>query len=304
MADIKEEQERVRKLLDERQAILLAHYYQREEVQEIADLLGDSLALSIEAARTDAPVIVFAGVHFMAESAAIISPERTVLLPRPDAGCALADWITAVQLRKFRENNPELLVVTYINSSAAVKAESDICCTSANALRVVNSLPEGRKILMTPDGNLARYTARQTTREIVPWEGHCPVHQDLTAAEVRKTKQDWPGAPFAAHPECNPAVLEEADFVGSTTAILRFARETDAKTVIVGTERGIFHRLRQENPEKRFIPASGGLLCETMKYTTLTDIIAALETMSPVITVPEAVRIPAKRALDRMLALG
>ena len=157
---------------------------------------------------------------------------------------------------------------------------------------------------MAPDGNLARYTARHTGREIVPWEGHCPVHQDLTAAEVRQTKQAWPGAPFAAHPECNPAVLDEADFVGSTTAILRFARETDAQTVIIGTERGIFHRLRQENPAKCFIPASEGLLCETMKYTTLTDIITALETMSPVISVPEPVRIPAKRALDRMLALG
>lgn len=304
MTDIQAWQQKVRRLLKERRAILLAHYYQRDEIQEIADLRGDSLALSIEAARTDAPVIVFAGVHFMAESAAIISPERTVLLPRPDAGCALADWITAAQLEKAREADPELLVVTYINSSAAVKAMSDICCTSANAVRVVNSLPEGRKILMAPDGNLARYAARHTTREIIPWNGHCPVHHDITVDEVRRVKAAWPGAPFAAHPECNPAVLDEADFVGSTTAILRFARETDAQTVLIGTERGIFHKLREESPGKRFVPVSDRLLCETMKYTTLPDIVAALETMSPVISVPEAVRIPAKRALDRMLALG
>jgi quinolinate synthase len=304
MTDIQAWQQKVRRLLKERRAILLAHYYQRDEIQEIADLRGDSLALSIEAARTDAPVIVFAGVHFMAESAAIISPERTVLLPRPDAGCALADWITAAQLEQAREADPELLVVTYINSSAAVKAMSDICCTSANAVRVVNSLPEGRKILMAPDGNLARYAARHTTREIIPWNGHCPVHHDITVDEVRRVKAAWPGAPFAAHPECNPAVLDEADFVGSTTAILRFARETDAQTVLIGTELGIFHQLREESPGKRFVPVSDRLLCETMKYTTLPDIVAALETMSPVISVPEAVRIPAKRALDRMLALG
>jgi quinolinate synthase len=304
MTNVQELQQKVRRLLKTRKAILLAHYYQRDEIQEIADFLGDSLALSMEAARTDAEVIVFVGVHFMAESAAIISPDRTVLLPRPDAGCALADGITAEQLKKVREADPELMVVTYINSSAAVKALSDICCTSANAVRVVNSLPGGKRVLMAPDGNLARYTAHHTDREIIPWEGCCPVHQDLSVAEVQRVKETWPGAPFLAHPECNPAVLAEADFVGSTTAILRFARESIAETIIIGTERGIFYSLKKESPGKRFVPASNGLLCETMKYTTLDDIITALETMTPVITVPEAVGAPAKRALDRMLALG
>ncbi|MBE9546459.1 MAG: quinolinate synthase NadA [Proteobacteria bacterium] len=294
-------QKKIRKLLKERNAVLLAHYYQRDEIQEIADIQGDSLALSIEAARTDADIIVFAGVLFMAESASIISPDKTVLIPRLDAGCSLADMITVSQLKRAREENPDASVVTYVNSSAEIKAESDICCTSANALRVVNSLKDAKKVLMVPDGNLARYTSRFTDKEIIPWDGYCSVHHFVTPEEIRRMKDKYPRAKFAAHPECAPQVLDMADFVGSTSGIIRFARETDAEEIIVGTEIGIMYQLKKDNPEKRFISASDNLICHTMKYITLEDILNSLVEMKHVIKVPEEVRIPAKKALDRML---
>jgi quinolinate synthase len=231
-------QNEIRTLLSERNAILIAHYYQREEIQEIANLLGDSLALSIEAARTDAEVVVFAGVHFMAESAAIVSPEKTVLLPRPDAGCPLADMITPEQLAQARAEHPNAAVVTYVNSTAAIKAASDICCTSANAFKVVNSLTEAREVLMIPDGNLARYTAKFTDKKIIPWNGYCPVHHFLTPEEVLRTKTLHPGAPFAVHPECRTEVLALADYVGSTAGIIDFAAKSPAREIIIGTEEG------------------------------------------------------------------
>ncbi|MDD5712774.1 MAG: quinolinate synthase NadA [Smithellaceae bacterium] len=304
MTDTAVLQERIRALLKERNAVLLAHYYQRDEIQEIADFLGDSLALSIEAAKTKAEVLVFAGVHFMAESASILSPGKTVLLPRLEAGCPLADMITAERLATARREDPEAVVVTYINSSAAIKALSDLCCTSANALKVVNSVEEGRRILMVPDGNLARYTASRAGREVTPWPGYCPVHHNLTAVQVEKVKADHPGAPFAAHPECRAEVLALADFVGSTTAILAYAERSDAPEVIIGTEIGIMCQLKKRAPGKNFIPASEGLVCETMKLITLEDILASLTEMKHVVKVPEEVRIPAKKALDRMLALA
>lgn len=296
-------QNEIRKLLRERSAILIVHYYEREEIQEIADILGDSLALSIEAARTNADVIVFAGVHFMAESAAIVSPEKTILLPRLDAGCPLADMITPEQLAQTRKENPDAAVVAYVNSTAAIKAQSDICCTSANAVKVVNSLAEYKEILMIPDGNLARYTAGFTDKKIIPWNGYCPVHHFLTPEEVLRTKALHPGAPFAAHPECRTEVLMMADFVGSTAGIIRFAAKSSAREIIIGTEEGVIVKMRKGSPDKTFISASGNLICRTMKLTTLEDIRDALREMKHVIRVPEEIRVPAKRAIDRMLAL-
>jgi quinolinate synthase len=296
--------DRVRELLKVKSGILLAHYYQRDEVQEIADFTGDSLALSFEAAKTKADVIVFAGVHFMAESASILSPDKTVLLPRFEAGCALADTITVEALEAEKKKYPAAAVVTYINSSAAIKAASDICCTSANALRVVESLTDAKRILMIPDGNLARYTAKFTSKQIIPWGGTCPVHQNLSPDEVLAAKARHPGAKFAAHPECREAVLALADFVGSTSGIIAYAGKMEGSELIFGTEMGILYQLRTRYPGKTFIPASETMICETMKLTTLEDILRALTVMAPAVKVPEAIRIPAKKCLDRMLAVG
>ena len=296
--------DKIRSLLKEKNGILLAHYYQRDEVQEIADFTGDSLALSFEAAKTKADVIVFAGVHFMAESASILSPDKTVLLPRFEAGCALADTITVEALEAEKKKYPAAAVVTYINSSAAIKAASDICCTSANAVRVVESLTDAKRILMIPDGNLARYTAKFTSKEIIPWGGTCPVHQNLSPDEVLAAKARHPGAKFAAHPECREAVLALADFVGSTSGIIAYAGKMEGSELIFGTEMGILYQLRTRYPGKTFIPASEKMICETMKLTTLEDILRALTVMAPAVTVPEAIRIPAKRCLDRMLEVG
>ena len=297
-------QKEIRQLLKEKNAVLLAHYYQRAEIQEIADILGDSLALSMEAARTDAEVLVFAGVHFMAESASILSPDKTVLLPKPDAGCPLADMITPEKLLTARKNHPHAAVVTYINSSAAIKAMSDICCTSANAVKIVNSLRDAKEILMVPDGNLACYVAGLTDKKIIPWDGYCPVHHHLTAEDVLKRKEKYPRVTFAAHPECRPEVLALADYVGSTTGIIRYAGQEGFKEMLVGTEQGVFYQLKKQNPGKTFIPISDQMICEDMKKITLKDILAAITGMKTVVKVPEEVRIPAKKALDRMLAIS
>lgn len=295
-----ETQKKIRRLLDDKNAILLAHYYQRDEIQDIADILGDSLALSIEAAETTADVIVFAGVRFMAESAAILSPDKTVLLPRLDVGCPLADKITVEELQQAKAEHPGTKVVTYVNSTAEIKAHSDICCTSANAVRIVGSL-DADTVLMVPDGNLARYTARFTEKEIIPWKGFCYVHNNLLPDEVQKVKEAHPGAPVAVHPECRPEVIEMADFVGSTGGILKFARQTEAQKVIIGTEQGIMHQLKKESPGKTFIPASDHLICLDMKRMTLDDILSSLLEMKHVIQVPEDIRVPAGLALSRML---
>ena len=294
----------IRDLLREKDAILLAHYYQRGEIQDIADILGDSLALSMEAARTEARVLVFAGVHFMAESASILSPDKTVLLPKPDAGCPLADTIAPEALLAAKQDHPRTAVVTYINSSAAIKALSDVCCTSANAVKIVNSLKDAEEILMIPDGNLARYVSGKTDRKIIPWGGSCPIHDRLTAAEVLAMKAKHPRAVFAAHPECRPEVLALADYVGSTTGIIRYAGQDSVTEMLVGTEQGVLHQLRKQNPGKTFIPASEQMLCEDMKRITLMDIRDSLREMKHVVKVPDEVRIPAKRALDRMLSLS
>ncbi len=293
----------IRKLLRERNGILLAHNYQRDEIQEMADITGDSLGLSMEAAKTDKEVIVFCGVHFMAESASILSPDKTVILPRMDAGCPMADMITARALAEKKEELPGVPVVTYVNSTAEVKAISDICCTSANAVKVVRSV-DSDTVLMTPDMNLARYVAKQVPeKKILYWHGLCPTHHLLTVEDVLKAKEENPGALFMAHPECTPEVLELADHICSTSGMYVFARKSKAGKIIVGTEMGILWRLKKENPDKEFITPSDCLVCPNMKLTTLEDVLESLQDMKNIVKVPEEIRVPAKKALDRMLAV-
>ncbi len=292
----------IRELLRTRNAVLLAHNYMRDEVQEIADITGDSLALSQEAAATDADVIVFCGVHFMAESASILAPEKTVLLPRLDAGCPMADMVTVEGLRELKAHHPGVPVVTYVNSSAAVKAESDICCTSANAVRVVNSLPD-EEIIFVPDRNLGRYVAQFSSKTFHFWEGFCPTHERMTLESVQRLKTEHPDALFVCHPECAPQLVALADHVCSTSGMYDWCRNSPAEKFIIGTEAGILYRLRLESPDKEFILASPALVCPNMKLTSLEDIVQALKSMAPVVKVPEEVRIPARKALERMLAV-
>lgn len=299
--NIKELQERIRGLLRERNAILLAHNYQMPEVQDIGDLCGDSLELSIKASQTDADVIVFCGVHFMAETASILSPDKTVLLPVITAGCPMADMITAEALRKRKREMSDPVVISYVNTTAEIKAESDICCTSANAVQVANSFKTHQHILMTPDKNLAMYTQKQTGLDISYWEGYCPIHNNLTVKQVKKVKESHPKAPFLAHPECPPAILELADEIKSTSGIINYAKQSSNKEFIIGTETGILYPLSKSNPEKVFIPADPDMVCPDMKKTGLREILNSLDQMKPEVKVPEAIRIKAKRAVDRML---
>ncbi|MBW6510888.1 MAG: quinolinate synthase NadA [Desulfuromonadaceae bacterium] len=292
----------IKRLCVEHNALLLAHNYQRDEVQEIADITGDSLALSIEAARAENDIIVFCGVHFMAESAAILAPDKTVLLPRADAGCPMADMVTPAGLHAMKAEHPSATVVTYVNSSAAVKAESDICCTSSNAINVVKSLAADELILV-PDRNLGRYIASFTDKTCYFWEGYCPTHDRLKVADIERTRADHPDALFMAHPECSPDILALADHICSTSGMYAYAAHSTAHKFIVGTEMGILYRLRKDNPDKEFILPSTSLICPNMKLTSLEDILQCLQTMSPVVTVPEATRERAKLTLDRMLAV-
>ena len=294
--------EEIKKLRKERNAIILAHNYQRDEIQELADHCGDSLGLSQIAAKSSADVIAFCGVHFMAESAAILAPEKTVLLPNSDAGCPMADMVTAEKLKKKKEELEGIPIVTYVNSSAAVKAESDICCTSANVVTVVNSLP-GDSVYMVPDMNLAQYAAMKTDKKVDYWKGFCPTHQLVTGDDVRKAKEKNPDAVVIVHPECRPEVLALADEIGSTSGIYNFAAKTSAKKIIVGTELGILYRLRKNNPEKEFILLSNNLVCPNMKITTLEDLRDALRDMKNIIRVEEPILSQAKIALERMLAV-
>jgi len=291
---ISELQQEIRKLLKEKNGIMLAHNYQRDEIQEIADVTGDSLALSQIAAKTDAEVIVFCGVHFMAESASILSPDKTVILPRIEAGCPMADMVTVEKLIEKKRELPGIPVVCYVNSSADVKAESDICCTSANAVKVVNSV-KGDRVLMIPDMNLSMYTARFTKKEVIPWKGFCPTHQYLKPSDVLDMKKH--------HPECTPEVLDLADHICSTSGMYKYAKESDAKEFIIGTEMGILYKLKKENPQKKFYLCSNKLICPNMKLTTLEDVYTGIRDMENIVKVPEEIRIPAKRALDRMLEI-
>ena len=295
--------EKIKSLLKKRKAIMLAHNYQPPEIQDLADLCGDSLELSIKASMTDAEVILFCGVTFMAETASVLSPEKTVLLPRKDAGCPMADMVTPVQLKAKLAGLPPMSVVTYVNSSASVKAMSTICCTSANAVEVVNSL-EAEEILMVPDRNLAQYTASKTNKKIHLWNGYCPFHDSLTPEDVQKAKKMHPDALFMAHPECRPEVLELADAIASTSGMIRYAGESDSLSFIVGTEIGMLYPLKKANPGKEFYPASKDMLCDDMKKISLDDIIRSLETMGGEVKVPEDIRLPASKAVQRMIDLS
>ena len=290
----------INRLREKRRAVILAHNYQRGEVQDIADFTGDSLDLSKKAARADAEVIVFCGVHFMAESAAILSPDKTVLIPVPEAGCPLADMITPEKLREMKKKYPTASVVCYVNSSAEVKAESDICCTSTNAIQVVNSL-KVNQIIFVPDENLGRYVATQTDKGLIFWKGFCPTHYRVLPEDILKAKEKHPQAKVVVHPECRLGVIVLADEVLSTGGIVKFARGTGAKEIIVGTELGLVYRLQKENPHKKFYLATEKLICPTMKLTTLEKVANALERMEHRVSVPEEVRDKARRALDRML---
>jgi quinolinate synthase len=294
--------EGIKALREEREAIILAHNYQIGPVQDIADLVGDSLELSRAAASMEGKAIVFCGVDFMAETAAILSPEKKVLLPAADACCPMAEMVTAGELRVLRERYPDAAVVAYVNTTAEVKAESDICCTSANAVQVVESLDEER-VIFVPDRNLALYVARFSEKEILPWEGYCIVHDRYTPADVRAARALHPGAELIVHPECRPEVIDLADGVFSTSGIIRHACTGAGKEFIIGTEVGILHRLGVECPGKGCYPLSEKAVCVNMKKTDLLKVYNALDRMEPQVTVPEDVAVHARRAIDRMLAV-
>lgn len=292
--------EEITKLKKEKKAIILVHNYQRPEIQNIADSLGDSLGLAREAAKTDARIIVFCGVRFMAETAKILSPEKTVIIPRKDAGCPMADMITAEDLRILKGKYPGAKVVSYVNTNADVKAESDICCTSANAIKVVRNI-KAEKIIFTPDKNLAAYCQRFTDKEIIPWNGYCYVHEKIREEEVRLAKEKLPDALLLVHPECNPSVIDLADEVLSTSGMLNFAKKTDKKRFLIGTEEGLIYRLKKENPGKEFYAAGTAKMCRNMKLTTLNDVYFSLKEERYAIELPEGIIESAQKALEAML---
>lgn len=293
----------IKALQQELGAIILAHFYQLPEIQEVADFVGDSLQLAQQAAAGSAEVVVVCGVHFMAESAAILNPGRRVLLPELSAGCPMAEMVTAEKLRAARRRDPELLVVSYVNTSAAVKAESDICCTSSNAERIVLSLPPERPILFVPDQNLAAWVRRRTGRKIIPWPGYCPLHHAVRREAVLAQKAEHPEALLVVHPECRPEVTEMADGVFSTAGIVRFVRESAAREFIIGTEVGLLHHLQRQCPDKRFFLASPSLVCPDMKKITLEKLAWSLVRQQPRVEVAEPIASQARRALERMLAI-
>ena len=292
---------RIEQLKNERGAVILAHNYQCGEVQDLADFAGDSLGLSIKAAETDAEVIVFCGVQFMAETAAILSPEKTVLLPEKTAGCPMADMIDAEQLRQLKAEHPEALVVCYVNSSAEVKAESDYCCTSANAVEVVESLPADRRIIFVPDRNLGQFVAERTGRDMVLWPGYCTTHVVITTDDIASARAEHPDAIVMAHPECTAPVRQVADELLSTGQMLKFAAASEAKQFIVATEIGIIHALKKQNPQAEFFGATERAICPNMKKIGVDKVIASLEDMRHIVTVSEDIGTRARKALDRMV---
>jgi quinolinate synthase len=295
--------EKINHLKQDRGAVILAHNYQPGEIQDLADFCGDSLGLSIKASQTEAAIIVFCGVHFMAETAAILSPNKTVLLPDASAGCPMADMITAEQLRELKSKYPDALVVCYVNSSAEVKAESDYCCTSANAVGVVNSMPQDRRIIFVPDKYLGSFVAKRTGRDIILWQGYCPTHVVITAEEIQTAKQKYPQAVVLAHPECTEPVREVSDQLLSTSQMLRFAGGSDAEEFIIATEIGIIHTLQKQNPDKKFMAASERAVCPNMKKISLEKLLWSLEDMLYKITVPDEIRRRASRSLEIMVAV-
>ncbi|MHB0884422.1 MAG: quinolinate synthase NadA [Bacillota bacterium] len=292
-----------KRLKAETRALILAHLYQRPEIQNLADFVGDSLGLSQQAAATDNDLIVFCGVHFMAESAAILSPQKTVILPEPKAGCPMAEMVTPEGLREMKAKYPGVPVVAYVNTSAAVKAESDICCTSRNAVKVVEAV-DAEAVIFIPDRNLAAYVQSKTKKKIIPWPGFCPTHNRIKPQDLTRMKEAHPGAIVLVHPETDQAIVAQADQIFSTEGMRRFVRESPAKEFIIGTEMGILHALQRDRPDASFyFPSGDEQICPNMKSTTVRKLVLALERRGPVVTVSEDIRLKAKRALDRMLAI-
>lgn len=303
--------EEIERLKKEKNAVILAHYYQQEEIQDIADYIGDSLGLSQEAAKTDADVILFAGVHFMGETAKILSPDKKVIIPDLNAGCSLADSAPTDKFEDFLKKYPNHTVISYINCSAEIKALTDIVCTSSNAVQIVDSLPKDEKIIFAPDINLGRYVAKKTGRDLVLWDGACEVHIEISADKLKMLQGKYPNAKLIAHPECQENVLDEADFIGSTSALLKFVKENDATEFIVATEVGIIHKMKQAVPNKKLIPAPANTdntcacsECPYMKLNTLEKIHASLVHLQPEIFVPEETRLKALKSVNRMLELS
>lgn len=296
--------ERIQFLKEKHRAIILAHNYQVGEVQDVADLIGDSLELARYAASTEADVIVFCGVHFMAETAKIMNPSRKVVVPDLKAGCPMSDMITPEEVDRLRLKNPGAVVVTYVNSPASVKAKSDICCTSANAVRIVSSIPPETPVIFIPDQFLGDYVQRETGRKLILFEGFCPTHMRIMASDIDRARTENPDAFVIAHPECQPDVAIRADVVASTSRMASAVRDSSARQVVVGTEIGMIHRLRKENPAKEFIPACSTCDCANMKVNSLEKILWSLEDLAPEITLPEDVIRGARKALDRMIELS
>jgi quinolinate synthase len=299
----------INRLKKEKNAVILAHYYQEPDIQDVADYIGDSLGLSQQAAKTDADIIVFAGVHFMAETAKILSPEKKVLLPDLKAGCSLSDSCPPHLFAKFKERYPDHMVITYVNCTAELKAMSDIVCTSSNAVQIVNSLPKDQPIIFGPDRNLGRYVAQKTGRELVLWNGACMVHEIFSQQRILKLKQQHPEAKFIAHPECEEAVLAMADYIGSTTGLLKYTIENPAQEFIVATESGIIHQMEKANPDKVFIPAPPNNQCACndcphMKRNTLEKLYLCLKNEMPEIALPVDVIKKAQKPIERMLEIS
>jgi len=296
--------EKILRLKEERGAVIFAHNYQPPEIQDIADYLGDSLDLSRLAATLEEKIIIFCGVHFMAETAAILSPGKKVILPDPRAGCPMADMLDAGQLIELQKKHPGAVTVMYVNSTAEVKALTDICCTSANALAVVDSIPEDEKIIFGPDQYLGGWVSLQTDRSMILWNGFCPSHQKIMPEEIRALRERYPEAIVMVHPEVNPEIEAEADVTLGTGSMIRFAGESDADTFIVGTEVGMCYRLEKLYPGKTFIPASPNAVCPNMKKISLEKVLASLESLEPVITVPKKTADAARKAIERMIEIG
>lgn len=299
---------RIRQIKQEKNAVILAHYYTRPEVQDVADYLGDSLGLSQEAGKTSADIIVFCGVHFMAETASIISPQKKVLIPVPDAGCSLAEGVNGKDLATWKQRNPDGLVVSYVNTTAEVKAHTDYCCTSSNALKVVRSLPEGKTVLFGPDRNLGQYIQRVTGRDMEVWNACCCVHQPVDADMVLQALERYPEADVLIHPEASCSHDERVlnhprTFMYSTAGILKHAKESPKKQFVIATELGTLHQLRKDNPEKEFIPVHPGLICTEMKKITLENLLEALEKERYEVRVPQEVREQAIIPIQRMISL-
>ena len=293
---------KIKTLKKEKNAVILAHNYQPPEIQDVADFVGDSLGLSIEAAKTSAEIIVFCGVHFMAETAKILSPKKIVLLPDKDAGCPMADMIEPEGLKTLQSRYPDAVTMCYVNSSARVKALCDYCCTSANALKMAQKIsPANREIIFVPDQNLAQYVSSMAKCNFIIWEGYCPVHADILPEHILLAKRRHPGAKVIVHPECKPVVTELSDIVSSTEGMSRYIKNSDEKEFIIGTEIGIIHRLKKENPDKIFHPASEKAICEDMKVITLEKVLWSLENLSHEITVPPDIADKARRSIERML---